>query len=88
MADNVIVMRPMSYEAILSKVSTPSCQFLIAGTLEGGIDFAVVPTEGRSATYSLTCDDARTLIAGLHRTVDDIQRNCLFDRDPLLVDPR
>lgn len=76
----VIPFMPKSYDAKLSVVHLSGHELHIAGTLDGFIDFAI-----GGKTYSFTCDDARTLIAALHATVGDIQTNCLFDRDPLLM---
>jgi hypothetical protein len=57
----------------------------VAGTLDGFLDFAVIESDGRSCTYSLTCDDARLVAAALISGANDVQANCLFDRDPLLL---
>jgi hypothetical protein len=56
----------------------------MSGTLDGYLDFCITAGDGSHLTYLLTRDDAHRIIAGLHAVVDDIQANCLFDRDPLL----
>jgi hypothetical protein len=58
---------------------------IAAGTLEGFLDFVVQASDGRSITYQITRDDARSIIAALHAVVDDITANCLFERDALLM---
>jgi hypothetical protein len=77
--------RAPSYEAKLQVFLADGLEFHVAGTLDGYIDFAVVTSDGASLTYSLSCDGSRQIIAALHLVIDDIQANCLFDRDPLLV---
>lgn len=83
---NVVPFQRCGYEAKLVRFQASGFEFHIAGTLDGFIDLAIVRSDGSHLTYIITCDDARRLIAGLNTVVDDIQRNCLFDRDPFLVD--
>jgi hypothetical protein len=78
--NNIVALKPRSYEAKLQRLNIGGVSVHIAGTLDGFIDFAIGPR-----TYTMTRDDARSLIAALHTTIGDIQANCLFDRDPLLA---
>src|SRR5690348_14598105 len=82
---DVIQFRPRTYEARPFTVLASGLQFLISGTLDGFLDFAVVQGNGASLTYSITCDDARMIAASLISAAQDVQANCLFDRDSLLV---
>ena len=75
-----------SYCAKLCVETLSGLDVRIAGTLDGYIDLAIRPVSTPNITYSLSCDDARQLIAMLHSVISDIQGNCLFDRDPLLRD--
>jgi hypothetical protein len=84
MADIISFRRP-TYIAALKHVAASGLQFSMAGTLDGFIDFCITESDGRHATYQITCDDARNLIASIHAVVSDIQKNCLFGADPLLV---
>ena len=67
-----------------AKLFTVECQhgdFKIAGTLDGFIDLAI--PQGK--TLQLTPEEARTLAAQLQSSVEDIEKNCLYDRDALLM---
>ena len=58
----------------------------MCGTLDGFIDFALSNALGKHlGTHTITCEKARELAAKLLIIVDDVQKNCLFDNDPLLV---
>ena len=81
---DVVPLRPRSYVAKLHRVAVAGLEFHIAGTLDGFLDFAIIESSGRSATYNITCNGAQRLAAVLTMTVADVQANCLFDRDPLL----
>lgn len=80
---NIIPLR-QSYDAKLFTVPASGLLFKIAGTLDGFVDLAIIETSGRSATYSVTIDEARLLADRLLNVAKDIQSNCLFDRDSLL----
>lgn len=54
----------------------------ISGTLDGYIDFALPA----GITYQFTPGELRALMAAMAGAVDDVQRNCLYDRDALLGD--
>jgi hypothetical protein len=85
MADALVILFPVrTYSAKLQTVSTEMAEFRAAGTLDGFIDFAVSGCDGHSRTYILTRDEARQIIAALHSVMDDVQQNCLYDRDTLL----
>jgi hypothetical protein len=85
---NVVKLKPAMYEAKPARMTTDEgYDIIIAGTLEGSIDFALQTRSG-NLTYVLTPDDAHRIIAGLHAVCDDIQANCQFDRDPRLYDPQ
>lgn len=81
----VVSIRPRSYEAKPVRLFVSGLEIQTSGTLDGFIDFAVIESNGKSATYLITCEDARRIIAGLNSVISDIQTNCLFDRDPLLA---
>lgn len=81
----VVAFPRRTYSAKAQTFEVSGLQITIAGTLCGHIDFAIQESSGRHATYSLTTDDAHRMIAALHTVVGDIQANCLFDRDPLLM---
>ena len=87
MSENVVQMPAKTYNAKLQTLILSGLEVKIAGTLDGFIDLAVLPIHGISRTYSLTQGDALLLISALHAVVDDIAKNCLFDRDALL-EPR
>lgn len=53
--------------------------FETSGTLDGYLDFATP-----KGTWQLSLDDARALIAALNGAINDVQTNCLYDRDVLL----
>lgn len=53
----------------------------MGGTLDGYIDFAIP----RGKTFQLSLGEARAMIAALQGAVADVQANCLYDRDTLLV---
>ena len=83
---NIIQFGPNTYVARLEKLTVSGLDIKISGTLDGYIDFAVTPVDQKSRTYSLTCDDARRIMAALGSVVADVQGNCLFERDGLLRD--
>jgi hypothetical protein len=79
---------PRSYEAKSQIVETcggKGVAFLMAGELEGLIDFCVTDPDGSHRTYQLSRDEATLLANALLAVVRDVNENCLFDRDPLLV---
>lgn len=85
---DIVQLRPQGYSAQAVEFETDDgFIFKMSGTLEGSIDFCIMTSDG-SLTYPVTIDDAHRIIAGLHVVVDDIQANCLFDRDPMLYDER
>ena len=81
----VISFPAKTYSAKLVELACSGLSIKIAGTLDGYIDFALTEAEGSHRTYSFTRDDARQIIAGLHTIVADIERNCLFEHDALLL---
>ena len=58
---------------------------IISGTLDGFLDF-VVPanTESGETTNIITLDEAREIAAKLLLAVEDVRKNCLYDKDTLL----
>ena len=56
-------------------------EFQLSGTLDGFIDLAV-PNGG---TYPLSVEEAKLLVAALSGAIADVQANCLYERDALLV---
>lgn len=81
----VIAFPAKTYSAKLVELACSGLSIKIAGTLDGYIDFALTGADGSYRTYSLTRDDAHRLIAGLHTVIADIEQNCLFDHDALLL---
>lgn len=85
---SVVPFARRSYKAKPQSFMASGLRFDLAGTLDGFVDMAVTQSDGRHLTYSLTCDELRQLIAASHAVIEDIQTNCLFDRDPLLKPQR
>lgn len=83
---DVIRMKPELYSAKAVELRTDDGYIVrMSGTVEGSLDFNIETADG-SLTYVLTPDDAHRIIGGLHAVCDDIQANCLFDRDSRLYD--
>jgi hypothetical protein len=74
-----------TYSAKSFKARLSELNFTISGTLDGFIDLSIKDVKGENSTYSITCNDARVLVASLLSSVDDIQNNCIFDNDTLLI---
>jgi hypothetical protein len=66
---NIVHLGRKTYVAKLEKLTVSGLDIRIAGTLDGFIDFAVTLVDGSSLTYSLTCEDARRIIAALGSVV-------------------
>lgn len=83
----IIPFRRRSYEAKAFRWSSGGLDAILSGTLDGFIDLALSegPTCIHAGTHLLTCDEARALAAALLSAAEDVQENCLFDRDPLLM---
>ena len=80
MSDNIVSLERKTYTAKQFSVCINGNTFLISGTLDGFIDFALP----KGGTYQLTLDEARILVASLNSAVEDVFKNCLYDRDALL----
>lgn len=78
---SVVSFPARTYTAKLFRVPVSGHDFLISGTLDGYLDFAL-PNAG---TYQLSIAEARSLVAALNGAVCDITENCLYDRDALLA---
>jgi hypothetical protein len=78
-------MIPATYTAKEFRVQTLGRTFQMSGTLDGFIDFCVKEDSGGHWTVTLDCSEARVLAAALLGAAEDIQANCLFDRDALLI---
>jgi len=76
----VMEMPKKTYVAKLHEAQWGPCILKVAGTLDGFIDLAM---PGR--TYPLSLSEARALIAALSGTIADVEANCMYDRDSLLV---
>ncbi len=84
---NIIPFRQKTYSAKAFRIPTIGRIFIVSGTLDGYMDFAIVEDDGVThTTYILDCNEARQLASALLGAADDIQKNCLFEQDPLLVD--
>lgn len=81
---NVYQIKQKTYTAKPTKFSASGFGITIAGTLDGYIDLAITQSDGESLTYNMSCDDIRLLVAGLNTTIEDIRKNCLYDKDALL----
>lgn len=81
----VIQFKRRSYEAKQQEVFASGMTVVTAGTLDGYVDFVVGATDGNRIIHQITRDDARAIIAALNTVANDIDANCLFDRDPLLA---
>ena len=81
----VLPFQRRSYEAKAHSIAVDGLDMKVSGTLDGYIDLAIGGSDGQRLTWSLSCDGARMLIAALNGTITDIQTNCLFHRDPLLI---
>lgn len=73
-----------TYRAKLERVNASGLDIKIAGTLDGMVDFAVTDSDSHR-TYSISCEDARNISKALLAVADDIEKNCLYDRDALLM---
>jgi hypothetical protein len=82
--DNVVPFGRKTYAAKVEKLTVSGLDLHIAGTLDGFIDFAVIPANRPGLTYSFTCDEARRIVSALTSVIADVKSNCLFDRDTLL----
>lgn len=57
----------------------------VSGTLDGYLDFHFGTKAEPGLTYQITPDDARLVIAALLCGITDVETNCLYDADPLLM---
>ncbi len=73
-----------TYRSILEQLSASGFEIKIAGTLDGFVDLAITESDGKHRTYNISPEEAKRLSGALLKVVDDIQRNCLYDRDALL----
>ena len=81
--------KPDTYAAKAFHWASESLRMQTSGTLDGFIDLALFNASGRHVgTHILTCGEARAFAAKLLGAADDVQANCLFDRDRLLVPGR
>lgn len=87
MSAQVVTLRPAkkTYSAKPFKVFGSGLEFHMSGTLDGFIDFAIIEADGKSRTYIITPVDARLLAVNLAATADDVDKNCLYDNDALLM---
>lgn len=74
-----------TYNAKQETIEASGYEIKIAGTLDGYIDFCITCSDGSHLTYRLTRDNAVMIIAGLQSVINDINKNCLFERDQLLL---
>jgi hypothetical protein len=74
-----------TYRAALKEILASGFQFKIAGTLDGFVDLAVTESDGSHRTYNISSSEARQLADALLFVVEDIGKNCLYDRDALIV---
>ena len=81
---------PRTYSAKAFHWHSDSLCMQTSGTLEGLIDIALFEglEQRHIGTHQITCDEARALAVKLLGVADDVQANCLFERDALLIDGR
>lgn len=60
--------------------------FEVAGTLCGGMDIALLFSDGKHVTANIAPDEARVLANALLKSASDIDENCLGDDDALLTE--
>lgn len=84
-AVTVLPFKRRTYEAKGQVVHASGMTLTAGGTLDGCIVFVVEASNGNRIIYEITRDNAVAIIAALHQVVHDIDTNCLFDRDPLLM---
>jgi len=82
---SVTPFKKKTYAAQGFDVKTMGVDFLMSGTLDGFVDFCVIPNKGRYRTYTITKNEAIKLISSLNGVVNDINKNCLYDNDCLLA---
>jgi hypothetical protein len=70
-----------TYCAASFEVCYGNGKFRMSGTLCGFIDFAT-PNSG---TYPLSMGEAKLMVAALLGAINDVEANCLHERDPLLL---
>ena len=66
--------------ASLQRVDTEAGEIHVAGTLEGDVDIAFP-----DATYTLHLHSAKALQNALSAAIEDVEKNCLYDKDSLLT---
>ncbi len=76
----VLEMKPRTYTAKLFEVAVGNYVFQFAGTLDGFIDFAIP----QSGTYPLSMAEAKEMVSALSHSIDDVEANCLHEKDVLL----
>ena len=72
-----------TYSALLKTVKDSGFEFNVAGTLDGFVDLAITDRDGHRI-YNISCNGARSLAAALLAVAEDIDKNCLYERDALL----
>jgi hypothetical protein len=73
-------MPALTFTAGLFKANWEGKEFLVSGTLDGFIALAV-PNGG---TYPLSTQEAENLRDALNFCIEDVRKNCKYERDSLL----
>lgn len=74
-----------TYRAKRAEVQSCGCNFIMSGTLDGYCDLVIEYPSGSHAHAFLDPGGLRLFAAAAIATAEDIERNCLYDRDPLLM---
>lgn len=81
----VLSFRQRTYSAEVHRVTSCGFTFELSGTLYGHADFCVTEANGKHLTYTLDPDGLRRLASAALAVADDITKNCLYERDALLI---
>lgn len=83
---DLVQLKPTYSAKPVSFTSTRGYKILLSGTLDGYIDLSIETSEG-NLTYLITPEDAAELAVCIAEVCVDINRNCLYDNDSLLMKP-
>lgn len=81
----VLLFERKSYNAKPQHLNVSGLNLTMAGTLDGFIDFVMETNNDKRIIYNITKADAISIISAFHAVINDINANCLFDLDPMLL---
>jgi hypothetical protein len=82
---NVIPLQ-RTYTAKTFSFNTEGLEVKMSGTLDGFVDLNFSDSVGEfSVTFNLSLDEVKTLSDNLNLCLKDVQENCLYDKDSLLI---